>query len=177
MIFTNMAYPGKDYRVQVFDAWLGETFEPMDNPKDGDKIVKRELGEDGQPVVSEELVYSGGEWVDGGGGSGESYPKFVINGTIAGAPPVTTWGDSTCTMTYAELIEYLGGISGENRAAIVEENVTDPGGTTTTNIYGASMLMDTWTSGNPIYVNWSDSLVYIEVAADGTISVEDVGEG
>ena len=108
---------------------------------------------------------------------GETYPKFVINGTMAGAPPVTTWGDSTCTMTYAELIEYLGGIDGENRAAIVEENVTDPGGTTTTNIYGASMLMDTWTSGNPIYVNWSDSLVYIEVAADGTISVEDVGEG
>ena len=68
MIFTNMAYPGKNYRVQVFDAWLGETFEPMDNPQDGDKIVKRELGSDGQPVVSEELVYSGGEWVDEGGG-------------------------------------------------------------------------------------------------------------
>ena len=68
MIFSNMAYPGKDYRVQIYDAWLGDTFEPMDNPKDGDKIVKRELGSDGQPVVSEELVYSGGEWVEGGGG-------------------------------------------------------------------------------------------------------------
>lgn len=69
MIFTNMAYPGKDYRVQVFDAWLGETFEPMDNPKDGDKIVKRELV-DGVPTVSETKVYSNGSWVDEGSGGG-----------------------------------------------------------------------------------------------------------
>lgn len=80
MIFTNMAYPGKDYRVQVFDAWLGETFEPMDNPKDGDKIVKRELGEDGQPVVSETKVYNNGEWVEeGSGGGGGDYNTASVH--------------------------------------------------------------------------------------------------
>ena len=105
---------------------------------------------------------------------GETYPKFVINGTMAGAPPVITWGDSTCSMTYAELLEYLDGISGDNRAAIVEENLTDPGGTTSTTIYGATIGMENYSSGNPIYVNWSNSRVYIEVASDGTISVEDV---
>ena len=73
MIFSSMEYPGKDYRVQVVDTWLGEEFEPMDNPKNGDKIVYRILGENGQPVEQKTEVYQDGEWVEqGGGGSSET---------------------------------------------------------------------------------------------------------
>ena len=73
MIFSNMEYPGKNYRVQVYDAWLGEELEPMDNPKDGDKIVYRVLGENGQPVEQKTEVYQNGAWVEqGGGGSSET---------------------------------------------------------------------------------------------------------
>lgn len=171
-----------DYYIR---SWDPDSTYPA-NPQEGDVCYTITLDQSWAPVAGvkndnllKEEVYENGEWkeVGGGGGGGDSYPKFVINGTMAGAPPVITWGDSTCSMTYAELLEYLGGISGENRAAIVEENMTDPGGTTTTTIYGASMMMDDWTSGNPIYVNWAYSLVYIEVASDGSISVEDVDEG
>jgi hypothetical protein len=49
----------------------------MDNPQDGDKIVKRELGEDGQPVVSETKVYNNGNWEDDGGG-GSGFPTANI---------------------------------------------------------------------------------------------------
>ena len=72
MIFSNMEYPGKNYRVQVYDAWLGEELEPMDNPKDGDKIVYRIIGENGQPVEQKTEIYQNGAWVEqGGGGGGE----------------------------------------------------------------------------------------------------------
>ena len=71
MIFSNMEYPGKDYRVQVVDTWLGEEFEPMDNPQNGDKIVYRIIGENGQPVEQKTEVYQNGAWVEqGGGGTG-----------------------------------------------------------------------------------------------------------
>ena len=71
MIFSNMAYPGKDYRVLVYDSWLGEDFHSLDNPQDGDKIVYREIGEDGQPIVTKTEVYSNGEWAEeGSGGDG-----------------------------------------------------------------------------------------------------------
>ena len=70
MIFSNMEYPGKDYRVQVVDTWLGEEFEPMDNPQNGDKIVYRIIGENGQPVEQKTEVYQNGAWVEQGGGGG-----------------------------------------------------------------------------------------------------------
>ena len=70
MIFSSMEYPGKDYRVQVVDTWLGEEFEPMDNPKDGDKIVYRIIGDNGQPVEQKTEVYQNGAWVEQGGGGG-----------------------------------------------------------------------------------------------------------
>lgn len=82
MIFSNMAYPGKDYRVQVFDAWLGETFEPMDNPKNGDKIVYRIIGENGQPVEQKTEVYQNGAWVEQGGGGGGGSDLTVCSGTF-----------------------------------------------------------------------------------------------
>ena len=87
MIFTNMAYPGKDYRVQVFDAWLGEDFHSLDNPQDGDKIVYRELGADGQPKVTKTEVYSNGEWAEegsGGGGGGGDFNTASISVTSDG---------------------------------------------------------------------------------------------
>lgn len=71
MIFSNMAYPGKDYRVLVYDSWLGEDFHSLDNPQDGDKIVYREMGEDGQPKVTKTEVYSNGEWAEEGSGGGD----------------------------------------------------------------------------------------------------------
>ena len=88
MIFSSMEYPGKDYRVQVVDTWLGEEFEPMDNPKDGDKIVYRIIGENGQPVEQKTEVYQNGAWVEqgGGGGGGSDFivPKQTI--TITDSP-------------------------------------------------------------------------------------------
>lgn len=85
MIFMNMAYPGKSYRVQVYDDWLGEEFEPMDNPKDGDKIVYRILGENGQPVEQKTEVYQNGEWKEvGGGGQGDDDMKvYELNEYLA----------------------------------------------------------------------------------------------
>ena len=71
MIFSNMEYPGKDYRVLVYDSWLGEDFHSLDNPQDGDKIVYREMGEDGQPKVTKTEVYSNGEWAEEGSGGGD----------------------------------------------------------------------------------------------------------
>lgn len=79
MIFSSMEYPGKDYRVQVVDTWLGEEFEPMDNPKNGDKIVYRVLGENGQPVEQKTEIYEDGAWVEqGGGGSTSLYTDCVV---------------------------------------------------------------------------------------------------
>ena len=84
MIFMNMEYPGKNYRVQVYDSWLGEEFEPMDNPKNGDKIVYRIIGENGQPVEQKTEVYQDGEWVEqGGGGSASVKVKAVFAGSPA----------------------------------------------------------------------------------------------
>lgn len=81
MIFSSMEYPGKDYRVQVYDSWLGEELEPMDNPKDGDKIVYRIIGENGQPVEQKTEVYQNGAWVEQGGGGGE--PTTIAKATIS----------------------------------------------------------------------------------------------
>lgn len=81
MIFMNMAYPGKSYRVQVYDDWLGEEFEPMDNPKDGDKIVYRIIGENGQPVEQKTEVYQNGAWVEQGGG-GEPSGTKIFEGEV-----------------------------------------------------------------------------------------------
>ena len=80
MIFSSMEYPGKDYRVQVVDTWLGEEFEPMDNPKNGDKIVYRTIGENGQPVEQKTEVYQNGAWVEQGGGGGSDLT--VCSGTF-----------------------------------------------------------------------------------------------
>ena len=81
MIFSSMEYPGKDYRVQVVDTWLGEEFEPMDNPKDGDKIVYRVLGENGQPVEQKTEIYQNGAWVEQGGGGGSV--SISVNAVVA----------------------------------------------------------------------------------------------
>lgn len=79
MIFSNMEYPGKDYRVLVYDSWLGEDFHSLDNPQDGDKIVYRELGADGQPKVTKTEIYSNGEWAEeGSGGGGGGGVQFVV---------------------------------------------------------------------------------------------------
>lgn len=172
-----------DFYIRSWDP--DSTYPP--NPHEGDVCYTITLDQSWAPVAGvkndnllKEEVYENGEWVEQGGGGGESYPKFVINGTMTITPPnppTITWGDSTCSMTYDELFEYLGGISGDNRAAILEENITDPGGTTSSTIYGATIMMDNYTSENPIYVYYTEGLVYIEVASDGTISVEDVDEG
>ena len=81
MIFSIMEYPGKDYRVQVVDTWLGEEFEPMDNPKNGDKIVYRIIGENGQPVEQKTEVYQDGAWVEQGGGGGGL--KTLYDGSVS----------------------------------------------------------------------------------------------
>ena len=88
MIFSSMEYPGKDYRVQVVDTWLGEEFEPMDNPKNGDEIVYRIIGENGQPVEQKTEIYQNGAWVEQGGGGGGSNIKKIADGdfTVDNAP-------------------------------------------------------------------------------------------
>lgn len=86
MIFSNMEYPGKDYRVQVYDAWLGEELEPMDNPKNGDKIVYRVLGENGQPVEQKTEVYEDGEWVEQGGGGAVSVTVDAVLASYGMSP-------------------------------------------------------------------------------------------
>ena len=89
MIFSNMEYPGKDYRVQVVDTWLGEEFEPMDNPKDGDKIVYRIIGENGQPVEQKTEVYQNGAWVEQGGGGSSDFT--TANVTLSGDSAMMTF--------------------------------------------------------------------------------------
>lgn len=100
MIFSNMEYPSKDYRVQVYDVWLGEEFEPMDNPKNGDKIVYRIIGENGQPVEQKTEVYQNGAWVEQGGGGGGDIATITIvnetnfNWTLKGAFAISQGGMS-----------------------------------------------------------------------------------
>ena len=84
MIFSSMEYPGKDYRVQVVDTWLGEEFEPMDNPKNGDKIVYRIIGENGLPVEQKTEIYQNGAWVEQGGGPEPSGTK-IFEGEVTAA--------------------------------------------------------------------------------------------
>lgn len=98
MIFSNMEYPGKNYRVQVYDAWLGEEFEPMDNPKDGDKIVYRIIGENGQPVEQKTEIYQNGAWVEQGGGGADIDNPYALlyDGTITTGEH--TWQSIPVTM-------------------------------------------------------------------------------
>ena len=86
MIWTNMSLPSVNYRVQLYDTWAELDFERMDNPREGDKIVYRSLGEDNVPYISKTEVYSGGEWTEesGGGGSDFIVPKQTI--TITDSP-------------------------------------------------------------------------------------------
>lgn len=70
MIWTNMSLPSVNYRVQLCDTWAELDFERMDNPREGDKIVYRSLGEDNVPYISKTEVYSDGAWVEQGGGGG-----------------------------------------------------------------------------------------------------------
>lgn len=79
MLFSNMEYPGKNYRVQVYDEWLGEPFEAMDNPQDGDKIVYRKIGTDGQPVVDKTEVFSNGSWTEEGSSGDGGYTTASVN--------------------------------------------------------------------------------------------------
>lgn len=108
MIFSNMEYPGKNYRVQVYDAWLGEELEPMDNPEDGDKIVYRVIGENGQPVEQKTEVYQNGAWVEQGGGGGSDLPMFSVTATSSGGfPPSFVFSDAACEVAYADLLAML----------------------------------------------------------------------
>lgn len=86
MIWTNMSLPSVNYRVQLCDTWADLDFERMDNPREGDKIVYRSLGEDNIPYISKTEVYSDGGWTEesGGGGSDFIVPKQTI--TITDSP-------------------------------------------------------------------------------------------
>lgn len=133
MIFSNMEYPGKNYRVQVYDAWLGEELEPMDNPEDGDKIVYRVIGENGQPVEQKTEVYQNGEWVEqGGGGGGSDYPMFSVTATSSGGfPPSFVFSDAACDTSYADLVAALN--PGDSSPALItvtlsNGRVTEAGG-------------------------------------------------
>lgn len=106
MIFSSMEYPGKDYRVQVYDSWLGEELEPMDNPKDGDKIVYRIIGENGQPVEQKTEVYQNGAWVEQGGGSSDF---TTANVTLSGSSAMVTYALSDEDMGTIFMSQYPGG--------------------------------------------------------------------
>lgn len=80
MIWTNMSLPSVNYRVQLCDTWAELDFERMDNPKEGDKIVYRSLGEDNVPYISKTEVYSGGEWTEESGGGAVS---LTVNAVVA----------------------------------------------------------------------------------------------
>ena len=122
MIFMNMEYPGKNYRVQVYDSWLGEEFEPMDNPKNGDKIVYRILGENGLPVEQKTEIYQNGAWVEQGGGSSKTYyiPEQTAVVSLEEPSPLLTTTDEIYSLSNGD--EVTVSFNGTEAAATVIVN-------------------------------------------------------
>ena len=172
MIFSSMEYPGKDYRVQVYDSWLGEELEPMDNPKDGDKIVYRIIGENGQPVEQKTEVYQNGAWVEvGGGGSsiGIDVPLFSCDMKIEGTPPAPVFSNPSCSVSYEEL-DAVYTENGGSYPCAVKTFVYNPIGEVDSISYsGGNLSTDTITGYTTIYAG--DSTIVFKYDNDGTLTI------